>query len=365
MTMQTKLCFLLVALLLIVIQSKCADTNDVKASSASGNKNKATEPANDGNQGQLKKSSKGNSRERSRTRNTDDDEGEIIFEEYGPEQYMPPIPVPPMSPSSHGNNPFLNKDPSCFSLVDVQYPLFADMCGALPQIRYSLPNSFGHSERWQIAQVLNTILGSPTATSNNPICNRSLRLLICPLLFPPCPTRHEPKPIIPCQPFCRAVKSQCVAPSLDLLPCDFLPATSELCPVNPSPYNPYLTPYGQQSAGAGAQPTNHAASAAYTAQQSAMAQQLAMAQQSAMALAQSAYPGQNAYGFGMPSPQSQQFMVPSTLPQYPGSSPRAGFGVQYPYNQPMYTPSQAVDTQTPVLIDFPRLYYQQNSARQG
>ncbi|CAF2079742.1 unnamed protein product [Rotaria magnacalcarata] len=353
MTMQTKLCFLLVALLLIVIQSKCAEVTKEKASAGSDTKIKVTEPANDGNQGKSSKDRKGSSRDRSKTQKIDDDEGEIIYEEYEPEEYLPPIPVPPTSFNTPSNNPFLNKDPSCFSLVDVQNPLFADMCGVLPQIRYSLPNSFGHSERWQIAQVLNTILGSPTATSNNPYCNRSLRLLICPLLFPPCPTRYEPAPIIPCQPFCRAVKSQCVAPSLDLLPCDFLPSTSELCPVSPSPYSPYVTPYGQQPAGAGAQPMHHATLAAY------------MAQQAAMASAQSGYPGQNGNGFGMPPSQSQQFMVPATLPQYPGSSSRAGFGVPFPYNQPIYAPPQAVDTQTPVLIDFPRLHYPKNSAQQG
>lgn len=95
--------------------------------------------------------------------------------------------------------------PSCYPLLDPQYPIFSDLCGAVPQARYALPNAFGHIERWQIAQVLTTILGP---TSANPICARSLRLLICPLLFPPCPTRFEAPPVLPCQPFCRGKKKE-------------------------------------------------------------------------------------------------------------------------------------------------------------
>ncbi len=91
--------------------------------------------------------------------------------------------------------------PSCNSLVDPQYPIFTDTCGAVPQARYSLPNSFGHRERWQVAQVLTTLVGSST----DPACTRSLRLLLCPVLFPPCPTRHEPPPVLPCQSYCRGL----------------------------------------------------------------------------------------------------------------------------------------------------------------
>lgn len=140
----------------------------------------------------------------------------------------------------HGSYPpfAFDNGPTCYPLLDPQYPLFSDICGAVPQARYSLPNAFGHIERWQIAQVLSSILNPATA---NPSCTRSLRLLICPLLFPPCATRHEAPPVLPCQPFCRVVKNQCASPSLDLLPCDFLPPTSDLCPVNPPAYGPPLS----------------------------------------------------------------------------------------------------------------------------
>ncbi len=160
---------------------------------------------------------------------------------------MPGFPGP-LPPAAFETGAYLGNGPNCYSLLDSQYPLFSDICGAVPQARYSLPNSFGHLERWQIAQVLNAILGPLTPTSASPVCTRSLRLLLCPLLFPPCPTRYETPPVLPCQPFCRGlssnemyffllniifylvVKNQCASPSLDLLPCDLLPPTSDLCP---------------------------------------------------------------------------------------------------------------------------------------
>ncbi len=95
----------------------------------------------------------------------------------------------------------LSSGPSCYSLVDQQYPIFSDACGAVPQARYSLPNSFGHRERWQAAQVLSALVGSST----DPACTRSLRLLLCPVLFPPCQTRNEPPPVLPCQSYCRGL----------------------------------------------------------------------------------------------------------------------------------------------------------------
>ena len=42
------------------------------------------------------------------------------------------------------------------------------------------------------------------------------------------------------------VKNQCPSPALDLLPCDILPLSSELCPVNPSPYSSLLASFAQQ-----------------------------------------------------------------------------------------------------------------------
>jgi len=150
-----------------------------------------------------------------------------------------------LPPSAFDSGAYLSNGPSCYPLLDPQYPLFSDICGAVPQARYSLPNAFGHIERWQIAQILTVLLGPSTPTSANPICTRSLRLLLCPLLFPPCPTRYEAPPVLPCQPFCRVVKNQCAAPSLDLLPCDLLPPTSDLCPINPTPYSSLLSSFTQ------------------------------------------------------------------------------------------------------------------------
>jgi hypothetical protein len=138
---------------------------------------------------------------------------------------------------SFDSNPMLSSSPTCNSLVDPQYPIFSDICGAVPQARYSLPNSFGHRERWQIAQILTNLMGSST----DPACIRSLRLLICPVLFPPCPTRHEPLPILPCQSYCRVVKARCAIPALELLPCEVLPYSSDLCPTN-QPYGSFTPP---------------------------------------------------------------------------------------------------------------------------
>ncbi|CAF1227999.1 unnamed protein product [Adineta steineri] len=147
--------------------------------------------------------------------------------------------------NNHLSPAIFDHGPTCHSLLDPQYPLFSDVCGAVPQARYSLPNLFGHVERWQIAQVLSTILDPTTLASSAPNCPRALRLLLCPLLFPPCPTRYETPPILPCQPFCRVIKNQCAAPALDLLPCELLPPSSDLCPVNPAPYSSLLSSFGQ------------------------------------------------------------------------------------------------------------------------
>jgi len=136
---------------------------------------------------------------------------------------------------SFDNHPMLSNGPTCSSLVDPQYPIFSDVCGAVPQARYSLPNSFGHRERWQVAHILTALAGAST----DPSCIRSLRLLLCPILFPPCPSRHEPPPVLPCQSYCRTVKAQCAIPGLDLLPCEILPYSSDICPTN-QPYGSFM-----------------------------------------------------------------------------------------------------------------------------
>ncbi|CAF0983961.1 unnamed protein product [Adineta ricciae] len=172
-----------------------------------------------------------------------------------PAQYENPYDADDWSDHSYGFSKFLStfpgtflsempfqSGPTCHSLVDPQYALFSDICGAVPQARYSLPNSFGHVEKWQIAQALTTIL-DPMITP--PGCTRSLRLLLCPLLFPPCSTPFDAPPVLPCQPFCRAIKNQCAAPALDLLPCELLPPVSDLCPINPSPYSSLLSSFAQ------------------------------------------------------------------------------------------------------------------------
>jgi hypothetical protein len=138
--------------------------------------------------------------------------------------------------------------PVCHSILDPHYTMFADICGVIPQARYSLPNFLGHVDRWQIAQALSVFLGPSNPSANNPACTRSLRLLVCPLLFPPCPGRREASPALPCQSFCRglcrtlilslshpysivvAVQTQCAAPGMEMIPCDFLPVHSDICP---------------------------------------------------------------------------------------------------------------------------------------
>jgi hypothetical protein len=138
---------------------------------------------------------------------------------------------------SYDSNPMLSSTPSCNSVVDSQYPIFSDVCGAVPQARYSLPNAFGHRERWQVAQILSTLL----SVSSDSSCTRSLRLLLCPVLFPPCPSRYEPPPVLPCQSYCRAVKARCAIPTLDLLSCEVLPQSSDLCPTNQA-YGSFIPP---------------------------------------------------------------------------------------------------------------------------
>jgi hypothetical protein len=99
------------------------------------------------------------------------------------------------------DNEALLGGPKCHSLIDHQYPIISDTCGAVPQARYTLPNSFGHRDRWQAAQALTALMSAST----DPACTRSLRLLVCPVLFPSCPTRYEPTPVLPCQSYCRGL----------------------------------------------------------------------------------------------------------------------------------------------------------------
>lgn len=83
----------------------------------------------------------------------------------------------------------------------MNHPLFADACGALPQARYQLPNILGHRERWQIELFLHGMISA----SEDATCLRSLRMLLCPLLFPSCPSRSDSSSstLLPCQSFCR------------------------------------------------------------------------------------------------------------------------------------------------------------------
>ncbi|CAF0743625.1 unnamed protein product [Adineta ricciae] len=149
-------------------------------------------------------------------------------DEWSSDGYESAFPsAPSVSPAySYNMQRMPQNSPTCSSLIDPQFPIFSDTCGAVPQARYSLPNVFGHRDKWQIAQLLNVL----ASTTTDPTCSRSTRLLLCPILFPSCPTRHQPTPVLPCQSFCRAIKSRCASPLLESLPCEILPHTSELCP---------------------------------------------------------------------------------------------------------------------------------------
>jgi type II secretory pathway pseudopilin PulG len=282
-----------------------------------------------------------------------------------------------------------NSGPQCYGLVDSLYPQFSDICGTLPQVRYSLPNAFGHTQRWQIAQTLSTMLISPMPSASNPVCYRSLRLLICPLLFQPCMTPVEPVPAIPCKPFCQAVKAQCAAPSLDLLPCDYLPLTSTLCLVNPTPYSSILASYGQQmvqqsglqsilgqsalsmalaQAAQQQQAAQQLQQLQQTVQQQQAAQQIQQQQQGAQ---QQGTPGASGAPFQIPyqamfPSQTQQTAFPGSIPPqlfFPSATPQVArsFGNYFDVNQQQ----NAVDVNSAVLINTPLLPIGQNNALAG
>jgi hypothetical protein len=265
---------------------------------------------------------------------------------------FPPSITPSASPAFLGN-PYANNEPSCFPLLDTQYPLFADMCGALPQVRYSLPNSFGHYERWQISQVLSTILGSPTVASTTSLCRRSLRLLICPLLFPPCPSNYEPTPVVPCQQFCQAVKSQCTAPSLDLLPCDFLPVKSDLCPATPAPFSSMFTRY-QQAYGTAPAPQVQNHGYPYLQQFSGVPQM----QQPQITISLPAPPPQ-------PQPQAPVLGDPATLEQaYSHALLRTLFGQNQQISPRFIAPqSYTPDVSSAYLVNLPHLLQMQQTKK--
>lgn len=377
MTMQNKICLLFVVLFLIVVYAKSEDSTGQKGTSTSNHKTQADDikkdksEENEDNDARLSSNRRNryssygslpaNYRGRVRRPSSYED---INSNEWSPVNYGLPNPLlnyPGSSPpvgSPTGNSLYLNNEPTCYRLLDPQYPLFSDLCGAVPQARYSLPNSFGHFERWQITQVLNTMLGTSTPTSTNPTCTRSLRLLICPLLFPPCPSRHEPPPVVPCQPFCRAVKSQCSAPSLDLLPCDFLPATSDLCPVNPAPYSSLLSSFGQPlSLTNGVVPSTMPQSplSTYLAQsalQLALSQPTYSSQMSTSNVPQTAVPTVFS-PFSVPTAG-----LPSAVPtSFVNPAARTSLVVPFPFNQQFNTQRHMTDTMTPVLVNFPPLRY--------
>jgi hypothetical protein len=280
--MQSKLYLLLVILFVFINCSLSIEQKSRKNDAATDSKKKVVDQDKDGNRHKNKHDNNNNNNNNDDDDDDDVDDSHLLLSTYADNRYGPseesyrtrsrwPSPPPsqpalPVIPSvsafndfiggndwsrfefpsnfptsfpsmSYDNNPMLSNGPSCYSLIDPQYPIFADTCGAVPQARYSLPNSFGHRERWQIAQILNSLVGSST----DPACTRSLRLLLCPVLFPPCPTRHEPLPVLPCQSYCRAVKARCAIPTLDLLPCDVLPYSSDLCPTNQA-YGSFIPP---------------------------------------------------------------------------------------------------------------------------
>jgi hypothetical protein len=359
--MQNKICFLLVMLFVINIQSAFTDSNDQQSNSALHHtsyaddigKEKKDQTDDDNQRQSISRRKRCSSYDSSLKSNRpvrcaippSDYLNVKKRSLYEPEIDSILIPFADISPIIDvvDNSAYVNTKPRCHALLDPQYPQFSDICGTLPQIRYSLPNSFGHVERWQIAQVLSTILSSSLLTSTNPTCYRNLRLLICPLLFPQCSTRSKPsRPVLPCQPFCRAVKSQCVAPSLDLLPCNFLPPTSDLCPVNPKPYTSLISPFFQPI------PFNTGVPSS-SMQQSELSSILAQAGISLAPLQQ-----------GTQQPGAQQSVsTPSFFPQLisvPAVSPPARSLVQptSPYQQ--FNPAQFMtDSLTPILVDFPRI----------
>jgi hypothetical protein len=257
--MQDKIYLLLVVLLLVVVRTLSIDSYNRKGSSALSRKTYA-DTDDDVDYADKEKhdhvdvdSSQPSTYRRNRYPQTSSLSNNYRSRSRWPSPYDDSYDTNDASSYGYGplNGAYSNNGPGCYSLLDSQSPLFSDICGAVPQARYALPNAFGHLERWQIAQTLTAILGPLTPTSANPGCNRSLRLLVCPLLFPSCPTRYETLPVLPCQSFCRAVKSHCAAPTLDLLPCDFLPPRSELCPVNPTPFSSLLSSFIQPSPLAG------------------------------------------------------------------------------------------------------------------
>ena len=102
------------------------------------------------------------------------------------------------SPSSSEKNSMLGGDPGCRSIIDLEYPVFSDLCGAVPQARYALPNLLGHHGRWDVAYFLSIIVGA----AKDKACISSLRILLCPMLFPPCRKRYYTPPVLPCQSYC-------------------------------------------------------------------------------------------------------------------------------------------------------------------
>ncbi|CAF3633017.1 unnamed protein product [Rotaria socialis] len=243
--MHGKLYVLLAILFVVIIASVNADQSAKKDNVSTKPKKTVVFKDNDQDKEGEVSSEEGGESEESTAQDSklQPENRKYIRVQFPSEQPQSPLPVPT---SSNSNNGF-----TCNGLLDPQYPIFSDMCGAVPQARYALPNTFGHNDRWQIAHILTTLMSSTTDAS----CIRSLRHLLCPMLFQPCRVRHEPPLVLPCQYYCRAVKSQCGIPALDVIPCESLPYASDYCPnlplasSSPSPPAPAATTNQPQAPG--------------------------------------------------------------------------------------------------------------------
>ena len=365
--MQRKTCFVFAMLLMIVVQLTCA--GDEKEGSALNRDSYVGGPdkeqSNSPN-GQGSKSSSTRSESSNRNTNTfnklgskakkDDsnEKKESTVEEY----YNPSTIDGSFVPADFWNFPFPSSNSGasqCFSMVDSLYPEFPDICGPLPQVRYSLPNAFGHTQRWQISQALRTMLSAPSSLGSNTNCPRSIRHLLCPLLFPPCSTPNEPAPVIPCKAFCQAVKSQCSVSSLDLLPCDYLPNTSELCPVTQRPFSAVLTSYGQNADYPGSEFLRQMMRAALTA---------ALPPQQQAGQTQTVNPGSSMPSniphqlFYAPMPQATTYnhwpmnhFFPTGGESLPVNVPPTARGLAPQFNG--VQKSASIDTQKPIFVNTP------------
>lgn len=122
-----------------------------------------------------------------------------------PKPPIPPAPAPSKSPhkpqAASGSNATIEEN----SDESVCEPVIVQGCQSLPAFNSTrYPNSFGHNDQFEAGVALREF--QPLIDVG---CSSHIRLFLCSLYVPPCPSQPSDPIILPCRSLCELVKSEC------------------------------------------------------------------------------------------------------------------------------------------------------------